>query len=143
MPLLEFNGVYLVTSPPGELRGCDLAVGARAIEHPPGPSKKKPWVGFEWISVNDSGMGGHRMFGIPLREGKLVEIQVTSYGRWETSPPIIFRFEPLTHDLFTRMGEAGWVTNYKKIAAHLPDDAAVRNYFLQLYMAEGWEETPS
>jgi hypothetical protein len=143
MPLLRFHGVYLLTTPPGELRGADLAIGVRQRDDVPNPrAGGKKHVYLEWLSVNGSGMGGHAIQGIPLREGDSLEIQVTSWEGWTKAPPSVFRFEPLTHALFTKMGLAGWVTNYKQFADRLPDDAAVRNYFFSLYMADGWEETP-
>lgn len=139
MPLLQFNGVYLLTGPPGELRGFDLAIGVRQKDVPV-KGGGKPRVDLEWISVNGSGMGGHRIQGVPLRKGEIVEVQVTSWSGWSKAPPFIFRFEMLTHELFNQLGQAGWIRGYKSLAARLPDDAAVRNYFFQLYMPDSWEE---
>lgn len=143
MSLMQFNGVYLVTNPPGQLRTADLAIGMRQRDDVPNPyADGKKQVHLEWISVNGGGMGGHVIQGIPLREGELVEVQVTSWEGWTKAAPVVFRFEMLTHDLFTRMGEEGWVTNYEKLKKQLPDDAHVRNYFFHLYMVDSWEEQP-
>jgi len=143
MSLLEFNGVYLLTSPPGSMRSADIVVGAREDADAAGALPKgTKLTQLEWLSVSQSGMGGHRIQGVPLREGPIVDVQVTSWEGWEKSPVVVFRFEPLTHELFTKIGEGGYLAGYKKLAERLTDDNLVRNYFNSLYVWDSWEESP-
>ena len=143
MPLLKFNGVYLLTTPPGLLRSADIVVGMRQDDEAAGSlSEGTKLVRLEWLSISGSGMGGHTIDGVPLREGSIVDVQVTSWTGWEKAQPAVFRFEPLTHELFTKLGEAGWIHGYLQLQKRLTDDNLVRNYFNSLYVWDSWEESP-
>jgi len=136
-PKFRFRDVYVVTAPPGDYNGIDIAVGVRVVEGHVNPGTKQKERSIEWLAADGSFQGGHTLFGDVVKaENDITEVQDTSIEEGE-----VFRFEPLTMSLWKKLLDGGFIRASDSLAA-ITDIGILKNALIQDVLEEWWVEEP-
>jgi hypothetical protein len=142
-PNLRFGEVYVVSSPPGDYQGADLALGMRKVEGRLNPLTKKPDKTIEWLSAQETGMGGHILFWEMVeQEGPVVTLRDVGIDREGMTPDqYVLRFEPLTDELWRKLIDGGFMQVSDSVA-RLKSANDVKNVFISDLLEDWWVENP-
>jgi hypothetical protein len=137
MPL-QYDQVYLLTNVGGNfLEAPMIAMGVRERH---GHSEKGGWRQMYQFLVNNDVHGGHQIFGdVVLDEDGVVELKdIEKVG--DDGKEVVWRFEPLTLELWRTLGAQGHILGYEEIDS-IPSDAELHEFYKDRFLhTDTWPE---
>jgi hypothetical protein len=136
-PKFRFRDVYVVSSPPRDYRGIDIAIGMRVVSGRINPMTNKPAEAIEWLAADDSFKGGHTLYGEVVKQSG-DEVEVKDIGSPEG---LHFLFEPLTMSLWKKLLDGGFIRASDGLASE-KNIGVLKNALIEDVLEEWWVESP-
>lgn len=142
MPL-NFTGMYkLIDATLNYIRVPQIAMAPRHvdIEVPELGGVHEAW---QYLVPNDVNLG-HTIVGqVVTDEDDFFEIQ-DLIREGDDGEPVVWRFEPLTFEVWTQMGKDGYVSGWDVLKDAITDDDSLSNFYYHEWLLsrlEWWHET--
>lgn len=135
--MLQFLQVYHLTNN-GYLNAAIIALGVRAYtdKH---PDTGKVVKGIEFLTAGEY---GHRISGKLVEAGEGVFTIRDEERTVDGKKPVVWKFEPLTMELWTKMGESGGISGFDKLRTQIGDRGTLVNFYVSNFLHDYWTETP-